>query len=93
MLNRKTLVSAIAEEAGSTAADVDKVLTSLETVLVKAISDGDKVQLPGFLTVESVTRAARTGRNPQTGETMEIPESKSVKLTAGSRLKLAAKES
>lgn len=91
MLNRKSLVSAIAEKAGSTATDADKFLSSLEAVLTQAVADGDKVQLPGFMTVETTQRPARTGRNPQTGEAMEIPAGRSVKLTAGSRLKAAAK--
>lgn len=91
MLNRKALVAALAAETDATATDAGRFLDSLESVLIKALEDGDKVQLPGFLTVETVERKARTGRNPQTGEAMEIKAGKSVKLTAGSRLKAAVK--
>ena len=56
-------------------------------MLVEAVGRGEKVQLPGLLSVERVERAARTGRDPQTGATLEIPAGYGVKVTAGSRLK------
>ena len=72
-MNRKEVVSSIAQRAGLPAAQVDRVLTELDQVLVEAVGRGEKVQLPGLLSVERVERAARTGRNPQTGATLEIP--------------------
>lgn len=86
-MNRKEVTSAIAQRTGSPAAETDRLLTALEEVLIDAVARGEKVQLPGFLSVERVERAARTGRNPQTGATIEIPAGHGVKVTAGSRLK------
>lgn len=89
-MNRKEVVSSIAQRSGVAASTVDTVLTELDQVLLEAVGRGEKVQLPGLLTVERVERAARTGRNPRTGEEIEIPAGHGVKVTAGSRLKEAA---
>lgn len=86
-MNRKEVVSSIAQRAGLPTAQVDRVIAELDQVLLEAVGRGEKVQLPGLLTVERVQRAARTGRNPQTGATIEIPAGHGVKVTAGSRLK------
>lgn len=86
-MNRKEVISAIAQRTGAPQTDADRLLTALEEVLVDAVARGEKVQLPGFLSVERTERAARTGRNPQTGATIEIPAGHGVKITAGSRLK------
>lgn len=88
-MNRKELAAAIAEHAGTPANQADRFLTALEQVLVAALAEGLEVSLPGFLSVKTVERSARTGRNPQSGEPMEIPAKKGVKVTAGSRLKAA----
>jgi DNA-binding protein HU-beta len=66
------------------------VIDGLREELVEAITRGDKVALPGLLTVERTQRSARTGRNPQTGESIEIAAANTVKVTAGSNLKKAA---
>jgi DNA-binding protein HU-beta len=89
-MNRKELVSTISQSSGLSTASVDTVLAELDRVLLEAVGRGEKVQLPGLLTVERVERAARTGRNPRTGEEIEIPAGHGVKVTAGSRLKEAA---
>lgn len=86
-MNRKEVVSSIAQRAGLPTAQVDRVIAELDQVLLEAVGRGEKVQLPGLITVERVQRAARTGRNPQTGATIEIPAGHGVKVTAGSRLK------
>lgn len=86
-MNRKEVISAIAQRTGSPATDAERCLSALEDVLIDAVARGDRVQLPGFLTVERVERAARTGRNPRTGEALEIPAGFAVKATVGSRLK------
>jgi DNA-binding protein HU-beta len=86
-VNRKEVVSSIAQRAGLPAAQVDRVIAELDQVLVEAVGRGEKVQIPGLLTVERVERAARTGRNPQTGASIDIPAGHGVKVTAGSRLK------
>ncbi|WP_432482257.1 HU family DNA-binding protein [Kineococcus esterisolvens] len=89
-MNRSELISAVAERSGVSAADADAVLGAFGDVLLEAVAKGDAVKLPGLMTVERVERAARTGRNPRTGETLEIAASFGAKLTAGSKLKAAA---
>jgi DNA-binding protein HU-beta len=89
-VNRSELVTAVAQRAGLTQSDTDSVINALGDVLVEAVAKGEAVKLPGLMTVERVERAARTGRNPRTGETMEIAASFGAKLTAGSKLKAAA---
>jgi DNA-binding protein HU-beta len=88
-MNRTDLIRSVADRTGLTAVDVDSVLGSIEATLVDALARGEKVQLPGVLTVERVERAARSGRNPQTGEALQIPARPGVKVSAGSRLKAA----
>ncbi|MCW2748032.1 MAG: integration host factor [Nocardioidaceae bacterium] len=90
-INRSELVSALAEKAGTSKTDADSVLSALSEVLLEAVSKGEKVQIPGILSVERVARSARTGRNPSTGETIDIPAGFGVKVSAGTKLKAAAK--
>ena len=89
-MTKAELVSAIAKRADVPASTVDSVIDGLREELVEAITRGDKVAVPGLLTVERSQRSARTGRNPQTGESIEIAASNTVKVTAGSVLKKAA---
>jgi len=90
-INRSELVAAVADKTGASKSDADALLTALSDVLLDAVSKGEKVSIPGILSVERVERAARTGRNPSTGEAIEIPAGFGVKVSAGSRLKAAAK--
>ncbi|QDN54196.1 HU family DNA-binding protein [Streptomyces sp. S1D4-20] len=91
-MNRTELVAALAERAEVTRKDADAVLTALAETVGDVVAKGDeKVTIPGFLSFERTHRAARTARNPQTGEPIEIPAGHSVKVTAGSKLKDAAK--
>lgn len=90
-INRSELVAAVADKTGASKSDTDALLTALGEVLLDAVSKGEKVSIPGILSVERVERAARTGRNPSTGEAIEIPAGFGVKVSAGSRLKAAAK--
>lgn len=89
-LNRSELVAAVAEKSGNSQAAVNGVLDSVFEVFTEQVSKGEKVSIPGWLSVERTERAARTGRNPQTGEAIQIPAGYSVKLSAGSKLKAAA---
>jgi DNA-binding protein HU-beta len=89
-MNKAELVSAIAKRADVPATTVDSVIDGLREELVEAITRGEKVAVPGLLTVERTQRSARTGRNPQTGESIEIAAANTVKVTAGSNLKKAA---
>ncbi|EMQ98787.1 histone family protein DNA-binding protein [Paeniglutamicibacter gangotriensis Lz1y] len=88
-MNRSELVAAVAEKTGNSQVAVNGVLDAVFEVFVAQISQGEKVSIPGWLAVERTDRAARTGRNPQTGEAIQIPAGHSVKLTAGSKLKAA----
>ncbi len=90
-ISRSDLVAALADKSGTTKTVADSVLSSFTDVLLEAVAAGDKVSIPGILSVERVERAARTGRNPSTGETIEIPAGYGVKVSAGSKLKAAAK--
>lgn len=91
-MNRTELVTALAEHAEVPRQDADAVLTALADTVGEIVAKGDeKVTIPGFLGFERTHRAARTARNPQTGDPIEIPAGYSVKVSAGSRLKEAAK--
>ncbi len=90
-ISRSDLVAKLAEQSGTTKTVADSVLASFTDVLLDAVAKGEKVSIPGILSVERVERAARTGRNPSTGETIEIPAGYGVKVSAGSKLKAAAK--
>ena len=88
-LNRSDLVSAIAAKADLTKADADKAVAALQEVLIESLAAGEAVKVTGLLPVERVERAARTGRNPRTGEEIQIPAGYGVKISAGSLLKKA----
>ena len=86
-MNKTELVSAIADSADLTKKDAEKAVKAFTDVVTKALKKGDKVQLVGFGTFEVVKRAAREGRNPQTGKAMKIKASKAPKFKAGKALK------
>jgi DNA-binding protein HU-beta len=90
-ISRNELVAALAKKADTSKTEADAVLSAFSDILVESVSGGEKVSIPGILSVERVKRAARTGRNPSTGETIDIPAGFGVKLSVGSRLKAAAK--
>jgi DNA-binding protein HU-beta len=90
-LNRTELVAAVATESGQSQATVSGIVDALFSVVSKNVADGTKVTIPGWIAFEKTHRAARTGRNPQTGEALEIAASDSVKVSAGSKLKAAVK--
>lgn len=88
-INRTELVSQMAERTGLTKAQADEALAALQSVIIEALSEGEAVRVTGLLSIERVERAARTGRNPRTGEAIEIPAGYRVKVTPGSTLKKA----
>ena len=90
-MNKSELIDAIADSTGVSKSDVGKVIDGFADAAMSAVRSGDKITLPGFLSIEQTDRSARTGRNPQTGETIQIPASKAAKVSAGSKLKAAAK--
>ena len=86
-MNKAELVAAIAEKTELSKKDSEKALKAFIDVVTEELKKGEKIQLVGFGTFEVVERAAREGRNPQTGETMNIPASKAPKFKAGKALK------
>lgn len=74
-MNRSQLVEAVAKAAELNQRDADQAVTAALEAIVAAVAAGDTVTLAGFGTFEQRARAARTGRNPQTGAAMEIPAS------------------
>ena len=90
-LNRTEFVAAVAAESGQSTAVVSGVVDAFFSVLASNVGNGTKVAIPGWLSVERNHRAARTGRNPQTGEAIEIKAAYGVKVSAGTKLKAAAK--
>lgn len=87
MMNKTELVSAMAEKAGVTKKDAEKVLSAFIDVVGDALKNGDKIQLVGFGTFETRERAAREGKNPQTGEKIKIAACTVPAFKAGKALK------
>ncbi|WP_130865927.1 HU family DNA-binding protein [Acidipropionibacterium timonense] len=91
-MTKSELIKAIAKKASLTEAQTNEAVKGLTDVITEALAQGDKIQLPGLFTAEVVERPARNGRNPRTGEAMEIPAHKAVKISASSTLKKAVSE-
>jgi DNA-binding protein HU-beta len=90
-MNKGELVTAISDRSGVSKADVERVLKGFEDIAQQIVAGGtDKLTLPGFLSVEQSSRAAREGINPQTKQKQMYPAKKSAKITAGSTLKAVA---
>lgn len=88
-MNKTQLIDAIAKDSGLSRTDSARAIDSLVTTVQKTLKKGDDVALTGFGKFSVVKRAARTGRNPQTGQPMKIRASKAPKFTAGATLKTA----
>ena len=86
-MNKTEFIAAVAEKAEISKKDSEKALKAFVDVVAEQLKAGDKVQLVGFGTFEESERAAREGRNPQTGETMTIAACKAPKFKAGKALK------
>lgn len=86
-MNRMELVAAIAEKSELSKKDAEKALKAFTDVVAEELKKGEQIQLVGFGTFKVSERAAREGRNPQTGETMTIKASKTPKFKAGKALK------
>ncbi len=86
-MNKTELVAVMAEQAGLTKKDAEKALVAFTEAVTTELKKGGKVQLVGFGTFEVSERAAREGRNPQTGATMKIAATKAPKFKAGKALK------
>lgn len=86
-MTKNQVVSYLAEQVGITKKQANAVLDELTGLAAKIIKKGDKLALPGFVTVKVQSRKARIGRNPQTGEPLKIPAKKVVKAVPAAALK------
>ena len=86
-MHKQELVDAIALAVGTTKSAAGESIDAFVAVVTQAVAEGDSVQLVGFGTFSAGHRAARTGRNPRTGETLQIAAAKTVKFTAGKAFK------
>ena len=86
-MNKTQLIEAVAAKADLTKKDAEAAVNATIAAVVEALKAGDKVQLVGFGTFEVKERAARTGRNPQTGATIQIKASKAPSFSAGKAFK------
>jgi DNA-binding protein HU-beta len=91
-MNKSELVKAIAHGSDVTIADANRVLDVFMSTVTDALQKGDQVVLPGFGSFSIGNRSARTGRNPQTGQTIQIKASRVAKFKAGKTLKEAVQE-
>ena len=92
MMNKSELVEAIAQGSGVTKADANRVLDTFMMTVTDALKSGDQVVLPGFGSFSTGNRSARTGRNPQTGQAIQIKASRVAKFKAGKTLKEAVQK-
>ena len=86
-MNKAAMIARIEENTDLTKKQTEAALNAFTDAVVEALKAGDKVQLMGFGTFEVKERAARTGRKPSTGETIEIPAKKSPVFKAGKGFK------
>lgn len=91
-MNKTELIAEVANKAGLSRKDAEKVLGAVVETITEAVVKGDKVQLVGFGSFETKQREARTGRNPKTKETIEIPATRVPVFKAGKALKDAVAE-
>lgn len=86
-MNKGELVDAVSEKAAVTKKQADAVISATVEAIMEAVSSGEKVTLVGFGSFESRDRKAREGRNPKTGEKMDIPATKVPAFSAGKLFK------
>lgn len=86
-MNKKDLTDALADKSDLTKVDAAAILDDLTSIISKELKSGGEVQITGFGTFSITKRAARTGRNPRTGEAIKIKASKAPKFKAGKTLK------
>ena len=86
-MNKTQLIDVVATKTGLKKKDAEAAVNAMNEAIAEALAAGDKVQLIGFGTYEVKERAAREGRNPKTGETIQVPASKKPAFTASKVLK------
>ena len=91
MLNKSELVSVVAQKVGMQKKDADKVVNAVFASIAESLGNGEKVQFTGFGTFDVRARQAREGRNPATGDVIQIPATKAPVFKAGKELKNSVK--
>jgi DNA-binding protein HU-beta len=91
-MNKSQLVDAIASGSGLTKAEASKVLETFTSTVTDVLKSGEKIEITGFGTFDTTNRSSRIGRNPQTGEALQIKASRVAKFKAGKNLKEAVQE-
>ena len=86
-MKKTDLIAAVAEQTGLSKKDAEKALNATIDTIIKAVAEGDKIQITGFGTFEQRQRNARTGVDPRTGNSIEIPASKVPAFKAGKGFK------
>src|SRR4030065_2636635 len=86
-MNRKELIDVLATKTGSTKADADRNIAAIIEIITSTLKKGENISLVGFGSFEVRKRAARTGRNPQTGAALKIKAAKVPAFKAGATLK------
>lgn len=86
-MNKTELIDAVAAECDLSKAAAQRAIDAIVNQVIKAVSNGDSVQLVGFGTFAGGKRAERTGRNPRTGEEIKIAAAKTIKFSAGKAFK------
>ena len=86
-MNKTELVETVATHTGIAKSTVQEVLNGFEEVIVATVAGGEKVTVTGFVSFEQVARKARTARNPQTGEAIQVKASKAPKVSIGASFK------
>lgn len=90
-MNKRDVVGAVALRAGMAQADAARCIDALLELACDTVAAGGEINLTGYMKISTVQRAARMGRNPQTGESVAVPASTGVKIQPGARLKAAAR--
>jgi DNA-binding protein HU-beta len=90
-MNKGELVAAMADKAGVSQKDAGACLDAMFETIAAQVSMGNEVAITGWLKAERANTSARVGRNPQTGEALQVPAGTRTKLTVGSKLKAAGK--
>jgi DNA-binding protein HU-beta len=86
-LNKSELIDAIAEKSGLTKKDAEKALNATLAAISETLQQGEEVSIPNFGTFKVKERSARKGRNPRTGEPIDIPARKAISFSPGKSLR------
>ena len=90
-MNKGELTASMADRAGVSQKDAAACLEAMFHIIAEQVSVGNEVAITGWLKIQRANTSARTGRNPQTGEPIQVPAGTRTKLTVGSKLKAAGK--